>query len=67
MSFALVVVTGPLSLVAVLPCAPTEVSSGFNGSTPLYSAMRISGCRAPTLKFTVTVFAPAAAAAIFFA
>ncbi len=62
------VVTDPLLLVdVVVLCAPTETSRGFTVSEPLYSAMRISGKRAPTLKVTVTVLAPAAAAKIFFA
>jgi len=42
-SFALVVVTAPLVLTAVLPCAPTDTSSGLTVSRPLYSAMRMSG------------------------
>ncbi len=67
-SFGLPVTTKPLSLVAVVePCAPTAVSRGFNGSRPLYSAIRMSGCLAAVVNVTVTVFAPAPAAAMFFA
>jgi hypothetical protein len=62
------VVTEPLLLVAVVvPCAPTDTSSGFAVSKPLYSAIRMSGNTAATLNVTVTVFVPAAAAAMFFA
>ncbi len=42
-SFALVVVTAPLFVVAVLPVAAAVTSSGFVGSRPLYSRMRMSG------------------------
>jgi hypothetical protein len=63
----LVVVTAPLLLVALLPCAPTATSSGFTVSRPLYSAIRISGKAAAALKITVTVFTPAAAAEMFLA
>jgi hypothetical protein len=67
-SFAFVVVTEPLLLVAVVvPCAPTDTSNAFTGSMPLYSAMRMSGKFAATLKVTVTLFVPAAAATMFFA
>jgi hypothetical protein len=65
---ALVVVTEPLLLVAVVVlCAPTETSSGFTVSKPLYSAIRMSGNTAATLNVTVTVLAPAAAEAMFLA
>src|SRR5882672_1057073 len=66
-SFALVVVTAPLLLVALLPCAPTATSSGLIGSSPLYSAIRMSGKFAAGANVTVTEFAPAGAAAIFLA
>jgi len=67
-SLGLAVATGPLSLVAVVvPWAPTEVSSGFNGSRPLYSAIRMSGWIAAAANVTLTVFAPAPAAPMFFA
>jgi len=66
-SFALVVVTAPLVLTAVLPCAPTDTSSGLTVSRPLYSAMRMSGKAAAMPKVTVTVLAPAAAAEMFLA
>jgi len=64
---AFVVVTEPLLLVAVFPCAPADTSSGLTGSMPLYSAMRMSAKFAATLNVTVTVFAPAAADTMFLA
>ncbi len=66
-SLALAVVTEPLLLVAVFPCAPTETSRGFRVSNPLYSAMRMSAKFAATLNVTVTLFAPAAADTMFLA
>ena len=66
-SLAFVVVTEPLLLVAVLPCAPTATSRALTVSIPLYSAMRISGKLAAVVNVTVTLFAPAAAAAMFLA
>jgi len=66
-SLALAVVTEPLLLVAVVPCAPIETSRGFRVSNPLYSAIRMSGKAAAPLNVTVTVFAPAAADTMFFA
>ena len=64
-SFALVVVTAPLSLVVPLPCAAAVPSTGVTGSIPAYSAMRMSGNAAAAVNATVTVFPLAAAAAIF--
>jgi hypothetical protein len=66
-SLALRVVAAPLSAAALLPVAVASTSNGLAGSNPLYSKMRMSGALAAGLNFTVTVFAPAAAAAIFFA
>jgi hypothetical protein len=63
----LLVVTEPLLLVAVVPCAPADTSNGLAGSNPLYSAIRMSGKAAAALNVTVTVFAPAAADTMFFA
>jgi hypothetical protein len=64
---ALVVVTAPLLLLALFPCAPTATSSGLTGSNPLYSAIRMSGKFAAVVNVTVTVLAPAAAAEMFLA
>ena len=61
------VVSAPLLLDALVPCAPIDPSTGVTGSIPAYSAIRISGKAAPALNVTVTLFAPAAAAAMFFA
>jgi hypothetical protein len=61
------VVTEPLLLVALLPPAATDTSSGFPVSRPLYSTMRMSGYGAAGLNVTVTVLALAVAEEIFFA
>ena len=66
-SVGLVVITDPLLLVVLLPVLPADVSTGLFRSAPLYSTIRISGVCAATEKVTVTVFAPAAAAAMFLA
>src|ERR1700675_2109488 len=66
-SVGLVVVAEPLLLVVLLPVLPTDVSTGLFRSAPLYSRIRISGRCAATEKVTVTVFAPAVAAAMFWA
>ncbi len=66
-SAALVVVSDPLSLVAVAPEAPAAASNGLTVSIPLYSATRISGKFVAPLNKTVTVFEPAAAETMFFA
>jgi hypothetical protein len=66
-SVALVVVTAPLLLVALLPEAAAVTSTGLVGSAPLYSRIRMSGNAAAAENVTVTLFAPAVAAAMFFA
>jgi hypothetical protein len=64
-SVGLTVVT--VALVGlVLPVLAAATSTGFVGSAPLYSRMRISGETAAVEKVTVTVF-PADADAMFFA
>jgi hypothetical protein len=67
-SFAFVVATAvPLFAGLLLPVPPTVTSSGFAVSNPLYSKIRMSGMFADGVNFTVTVFPPATAAAMFFA
>jgi len=66
-SFAFVVVTAPLLLVVLVPCAPAETSRAFTGSTPLYSTIRMSANAAATVNVTVTVLPFATAATMFFA
>src|SRR5258705_13514077 len=66
-SDALLVTTAGVLLVAVLPVAEAVTSTGLTESIPAYSRMRMSGKVAATVKGTLTVFAPAAAAAIFLA
>src|SRR5258708_32313842 len=66
-SDALVVTTAAVLLVVVLPVAAATTSTGLTGSIPPYSRMRMSGYSAPTVRETLTVLAPAAAAAMFFA
>jgi hypothetical protein len=66
-SVALVVVTEPLLLLALVPELARVTSTGLLGSAPLYSRTRISGYLAALVKVTVTLFAPAAAEAMFFA
>ncbi len=63
----LVVVMAPLSLELLLPLAAAAASSALTGSMPRYSAIRISGWNVPRSKVTVTAFALAAAAPMFFA
>jgi hypothetical protein len=53
-SLALVVVTTPLLLNPLVPCAAAITSSGFTVSSPLYSAMRMSGDAAVAENVTVT-------------
>ena len=64
-AFGAVVVSAPLLLVALVPVPATTASTGFEGSTPLYSRMRMSGQSAEAPKPTVTLFAPAPAATMF--
>ena len=59
------VVSAPLLLVALVPDPATTASTGFVGSTPLYSRIRMSGQAAAVPKPTVTLFAPAPAATMF--
>ena len=66
-SEALVVVTASVLLVELLPDRPEVTSTGFAGSIPAYSRMRTSAHVAAVLNVTVTVFAFAAAAAMFVA
>src|SRR2546425_477695 len=66
-SFAYVVATGPLSVVALLPDAPAAASRGAFASIPLYSKIRTSGLVAAVLNVTVTALEPAGAATMFFA
>src|SRR2546425_12124905 len=64
-SDALVVTAAGVLLVAVLPVAEAVTSTGLTGSSPAYSRMRTSAKTAGTLKRTLTVLAPAAAAPTF--
>ena len=66
-SVGFVVVAEPLLLVVLLPVFAAVTSTGLFGSAPLYSRMRMSGYAAALEKVTVTVFAPAAAPAMFLA
>src|SRR2546428_11925090 len=62
-SDALVVTAAGVLLVAVLPMAEAVTSTGLTAASPEDSRMRMSANSAATVKDTVTVFAPAAAAA----
>src|SRR6267142_4550357 len=64
-SDALVVTAAGVLLVAVLPVDEAVTSTGLTGSSPAYSRLRTSAKTAGTVKETVTVFAPAAAAPMF--
>jgi hypothetical protein len=66
-SAALVVVTAPLLLVPLVPVLAAVTSTGEFVSAPLYSRIRMSGNAAAGENVTVTVFVPAAAAAMFLA
>jgi hypothetical protein len=66
-SVAFVVVADPLFVDVLLPLPADVTSTGFVVSAPLYSRIRMSGNAAATEKVTVTVFAPALAAAMFLA
>ena len=65
-SVALVVVTAPLLLVALLPVPALTTSTGEIGSIPLYSKILMSANWAACEKLTVTLF-PLGAAVIFLA
>jgi hypothetical protein len=66
-SLAAVVAADPLLALELFPNAPAVTSSGLVVLSPLYSRIRMSGTAGVWLNFTTTVFAPAAAATIFFA
>src|SRR5690348_2396471 len=66
-SVGFVVVAAPLLEVALLPVLAAAMSTGLFGSVPLYSRIRMSGNAAAAENLTVTVFAPAGAAAMFLA
>ena len=55
-----------VSAAVAVPLAAVT-SNGFLGSAPLYSRMRMSGNAAALENATVTMFAPAAAAAMLLA
>ena len=59
-SLAAVVLTLPLFAAVPVPAAPTALSSGALGSSPLYSRIRTSGYAAALLNVTVTVVLPPA-------
>jgi len=59
-SEALVVVTAPEELDALLPFAPFAISKGLDVSRPLYSRTRMSGYEVEPPNVTVTVFDPPA-------
>src|SRR2546427_280763 len=64
-SDALLVRTAGVLLVAVLPVAEAVTSKGLAAASPEYSRMRMSTNAAGTLKETLTMLAPAGAAAMF--
>jgi hypothetical protein len=64
---ALVVATAPLLRLVPVPLVPTLTSSAKLAAIPPYSTMRTSGQATVVLKVTVTVLAPAAAPAMFWA
>lgn len=66
-SLALIVVNEPELLVVPVPTAPTEPSRELDGASPLYSRTRPSAYGTAALNATVTVFVPAAAAAMLLA
>ena len=59
-SVGLVVDTGAVALVALLPVLAAVPSTGFDGSAPLYSKIRTSGKLAALVNVIVTVLVPAA-------
>jgi hypothetical protein len=66
-SLAKPVVAAPLLAVAALPVAERVTSSGLAGSRPPYSRTRTSAKATALSNLTVTVLAPAPAAAMFLA
>jgi len=64
-SDALVVTAAGVLLVVPLPVAEAVTSTGLTRSSPAYSRMRTSAKAAGTMKETLTVLAPAAAAPMF--
>src|ERR1700722_19694921 len=66
-SIAFLVITVALVLVALLPVAVAQTSTGVSGSTPLYSRTRTSGEVGATLKVTVNKLPAAVAAEMFLA
>ncbi len=62
-----VVVTEPLLAEVPVPDAEAPTSNGLLASNPLYSVARMSTYGVAVLNATVTVFAPAADALMFFA
>src|ERR1700719_4989686 len=66
-SLALLVLTAPLLLKALLPVAAALTSRALRGSTPLYSRIRRSTEEAAALNFTVTGLEPTGAATMFLA
>jgi hypothetical protein len=64
---ALLVAIAPLLRLVPVPLAPTPTSNAALVLIPLYSTMRTSGQATVLLKVTVTVLAPAAAPAMFWA
>jgi hypothetical protein len=66
-SLAFVVVAAPLFAKVLFPWAAAATSNGLDGSTPLYSAIRISGDFAATVNVIVTTLALAAAGRMFLA
>jgi hypothetical protein len=66
-SVAFVVGAEPLLLNVLDPVFAAVTSTGLLGSAPMYSRIRMSGYAAAFENVTVTVLAPAPAAAMFFA
>ena len=63
--FVSVVATSPLLLVMLFPAPALITSTGRAGSIPLYSRIRMSGELTGAENVTVTMFALAAAPAMF--
>src|SRR5437773_12124965 len=62
-----VVATGSVRLVAVVPAAEAVTSTGLSWSIPAYSRIRMSGYSAAAVNDTSTALAPAAAVPRLFA